>query len=455
MEAQSTASRHRDLISMSHVCKPWREAVISYPLLWNAVYYESEMTTRMCLERSKTLPLTVTLSNFGQWSNNTLRLVGSRASRFEKLHLEGSVPHNLSLIFLSLTPDEGSLLLRELGLFGTQPLGILSTYEHLRSPILSEDIPTLHKLALSSFPLVPQMSVLRHLTELSLKDPGAGSTNSLLDLLANNPSLQRVGIAGPLSNQNSPRGDLSISLPHLRSFQISMCSAVDILRCLHLPRSEHLRIDIQTSFGAAYLPGAYQPYSVIQLFRDLELHQVRLDTHPRFNLEIHNSVVGITAGFGELPPRTAEVLGPLTVQFIKYLRFWEDRELQNWHPPSFSAPLHRMVRLETLALDCSAASLDDILFVLIIGETTCPALRTLIIVLPEDEPTAIRKDTVLKTVSARASRGNAIWRLRIVVPSEEHVPLYSGIFDPFVQEIETVAVQLEQEGSEHWLVWED
>lgn len=206
MEAQSTTSRHRDLISMSHVCKPWREAVISYPLLWNAVYYESEMTTRMCLERSKTLPLTVTLSNFGQWSNNTLRLVGSHASRFENLYLEGSVSSDLWCIFVSLTPSEGPLPLRELILSGFQPLGTLLTHEDFRSPILSKDIPTLHKLHLLSFPLTPQMTVLRHLTEIVLEDPGPSSANSLLDLRANNPSIQKVDITGPLEIRIHPGG---------------------------------------------------------------------------------------------------------------------------------------------------------------------------------------------------------------------------------------------------------
>ena len=144
------------------------------------------------------------------------------------------------------------------------------------------------------------MSVLRHLNELFLKDPEIASTNSLLDLLANNPGLQRVDIAGPLHNQNPPRGDLNIALPHLRSFQIYVCSAVDILRCLHLPRSEHLRIDVQSSFGAGRLPGAYLLYSVVQLARDLEFHEVNLDIHPKFVLDIHDSDGGIIAEFGEL-----------------------------------------------------------------------------------------------------------------------------------------------------------
>ena len=85
MEAQSTT--YRTLISMFRVCKSRREAVISYPPLWNTIYSDGEMATRTRLERSKTLPLTVNLVNFSKWSTETLRLLGSHASRFEKLYL--------------------------------------------------------------------------------------------------------------------------------------------------------------------------------------------------------------------------------------------------------------------------------------------------------------------------------------------------------------------------------
>lgn len=416
------------------------------------------MTARLCLERSKPLPLIVTLSNFGQWSAETRWLLGTHTSRFKRLHLEGSVLYDLVQTFSILTPGEGPLLLRDLALIGSQLLGASGTlliHQYLHSPILSKDIPTLHNLRLFSFPLVPQMSVLRHLTELDLEDFGPASANTLLDVLANNPSLQKVDIVGPLYNLDSPREDLSIALPHLRSFQVCMCDAVDILRCLHIPRSEHLRVGIQSSFEVGDLPRAYQPYSVIHLAREFEFHEIRVDIDPNFHLEVHDSERGIEAGFGELPPSTEEVLGPSTVQFIKYLRFWDHREDHSSYPPGFWDPFRRMEGLETLALDCYPTALDDILFILDLGATVCRALRTLIVILPESDPATTWQDTILDTVRMRAGRGNAIWRLRVIVSSEEHIPLYSGIFDPFVQEIEIVAPAVGWEARERLLDWED
>jgi hypothetical protein len=354
-----------------------------------------------------------------------------------------------------LTPGSDPLLLRELSLICKEPLGALFGNEYLRSPILSEDIPTLHKLKLYSFPLIPQLSVLRHLTTLDLYDPGP-TANTLLNILANNTNLQKIGITGLLENQESPRGDLSITLPHLRNFQFYRCGAVDILRCLHLPRSDPFEIYIQLSFEGVHLPEAYQPYSSIQLTCDLKFHSIYLNVDSGFDLRVYDgSMGGLTTEFGELPPNTAEVLGPLTVQFIKYLRFWEDLLHQTFHPLRLLDPFHHMERLETLSLDYLPTSLEVIFFILDVEVIACPLLRTLMVELPEGEPAVMGKDPLLKAMCGRVSHGNVIWRLCVIVLSEEQVPLYSSIFDPFVQGIEVVVRQPELEDRGCWLVWGD
>lgn len=114
-----------------------------------------------------------------------------------------------------------------------------------------------------------------------------------------------------------------------------------------------------------------------------------------------------------------------------------------------------MERLEKLALGCSSTSLGDI-FTLVGGRVACPALRTLIVILPGNDPAPMWRDALSGTVRARVSRGSAIWRLRVILPSEEQIPLYSGVFDPFVQEIEIAAPHIGAwEDREHWLVWEN
>ena len=441
-----------NLISMSHVCKSWREAVISYPFLWDSIHDENEMVTRMCLERSKSLPLSVSLSNFDRWSSNTKRMVGSHAGRFEELSLSGSLLCGLSEIFTNLMPGEHPIL-RELILRGDCGINSKSWVVRmvLDSPIISNDIPTLHRIVLSSFPLTPQLSTLRHLTDVRLTDPGP-TANAVLDLLANNPGLQQVALSGPLENQNSPRGDQSITLPYLRKICVSRCAATDILRCLHLPRLEPLVIEIDASFNEAPLPRAYRPYSVIQLAWDFGFCELYVETSPKFRIDISFDSSGwVTAKLGELPPKSVEVLGLSTVQFITHFHFREGPERLDMHPPELSDPFGYMERLETLVLDCLSASLNQILLILNLN-TVCPLLHTLIVLLPEDEPAGEWCDVLLGVVRSRADDGKAIRRLRIVVWFEECIPAYSNAFGSFVQEVE-VLNEVGDGGS--WMVWED
>ncbi|KAF9784592.1 hypothetical protein BJ322DRAFT_853339 [Thelephora terrestris] len=449
----------RDLISMSHVCKSWREAVISYPLLWNAILGESEMVTRMCLERSKTLPLrTVSLIDFDRWSNSTMQLLGSHATRFEILNLDDTlpIPDDPSKILTDLIPGEGSIL-RELSLTGNERHNTTNfmAQNSLRSPIVFKDIPTLRKITLSSFPLIPQLSVLRHLTDFELDAPWSTPVSDLLDLLANNPHLEIVTITSSRDNGRTRRKDLSIALPHLRHLDVFDCETIDLLRCLHLPRLEGLKIEIRCSFdGATLLPEAYQPYSIIQLARDLGFSDICLHTSPKFYLQLGVYLGELIADFGELPPKTAEVLGPSTVRLIKHLRLWEARGRLDYGTPKFDDALHHMERLETLALDYLPASLVEILSILN-DVVRCPLLRTLIVRFPEGVIPDAEEGSLVDVVRSRAEGGNSIRRLRVIVSSEEHVGTCSLTFGPFVQEVEILVCQPGERDGRPWLVWED
>ena len=177
------------------VCKSWREAVISYPLLWNTMANESELVTRMCLERSKSLPLTVSHSEFSGWSHGTKQLLGSHASHFETLILDGMLPCGLYEILTNLRPIKDPILC-ELSLWGIEEPNATSfaEYKSIPSPILSKDIPTLHKIFLSCFPLTPQLIAIRHLTNIEPVKLDPAPVSDVLDLLANNSYLEHVAI---------------------------------------------------------------------------------------------------------------------------------------------------------------------------------------------------------------------------------------------------------------------
>lgn len=258
------------------------------------------------------------------------------------------------------------------------------------------------------------MTLLRHPTEPDLKDPGAASANTLLDLLVNNTSLQRVDTAGPLDNQESHRGDLSIILPHLCEFLVFGCDAVDISAVFASPGRN---LSTSTPYPRLKESILWRLINRTPLFNSLgtsDSTKFHLCVDSEFNFKIYDdSQGGITAGFGELPPNTAEVLGPLTVQFIKHLHFWEDKVYRRWHPLEYIDPLHRMERMETLALDCLPAGFEAFFLVLGMNTVVCPLLRTLIVGLPEGEPAVAWKDLVFKFAQTRASRDSAIKRFEL------------------------------------------
>ena len=448
--------QHRNVISMSRVCKSWREAVISYPLLWNTIYDDSETVTRMCLERSGSSPLTLVLSDFDTWSSNTRRLVGTHAGRFETLSLIGSQPCGLQEISKSLSSC-GKPLLRELTLWSAASFdhARFGLYESLLSPTLATETPNLRKIHFSSFPLIPQPCALRHLTNAELFGLGATFTNAVLDLLANNPRLERVAI-GNMDGEDewSHREDQSITLPHLRHFLIYRCEAIDILRCLHFPCSESLQIDIQDSFKKSRFPAIYQQYSVFQFGSDLRFYQVHIGGDPEFHVKLHDWSLGeVVAKFGELPPKNAEILGPSTIEFIKHLHFREVQGHSVIYHFSPSEAFSHLGRLETLTLDCFTASLEKI-FPVLANVTRCPLLHTLIVRLPEGEAVGRWNASLFDVVMARKDRGHAVQRLRVVVPSE-HVTACSGLFGLFVEEVEILVRELGKDDGESWLIWGD
>jgi hypothetical protein len=53
--------RDRDVIALTHVCQAWREVFISRASLWTNLDYEDEDKTRAYFERSKSLPINLSL----------------------------------------------------------------------------------------------------------------------------------------------------------------------------------------------------------------------------------------------------------------------------------------------------------------------------------------------------------------------------------------------------------
>ena len=139
--------------------------------------------------------------------------------------------------------------------------------------------------------------------------------------------------------------------------------------------------------------------------------------------------------FSELPllPLT-HVREFLPARRAKYLRFCEEQAHLSRHPLEFFNALYPMDRLETLALDCLPVSLEGI-FSILDNVAFCPLFRTLIVRLPRGVAADAEEGSLLNAIRRRADSGGTIRKLRAIVSPKEHIPMYSQIFKPFLQEV--------------------
>jgi hypothetical protein len=122
------------LIALTHVCRGWREQLISCSSLWSSLDCASVDRTRVYLERSKTSPLDICLGE-------------GRAPFLQDAFLL-TVPHRDRLKSLSITASSNDLV------------ELTKHFLHCRAPLLE-------KLRIHSYLWIPQLSKLPYSTETS------------------------------------------------------------------------------------------------------------------------------------------------------------------------------------------------------------------------------------------------------------------------------------------------
>ena len=156
------------IVPLTHVCRYWRDSIISTPDNWTLVSNQREGLGILSLERAKAAPLTVHL--------NLVKLVSTRNPPF----LDHLLSHAEYIIFLSVS---GFSTIEEL----TQALpNFPKSMPNLQSLILANDdhadwtqpidpfdfspVHALRNLSLRYVPLYPSFLSLRTLTEFTLVD---------------------------------------------------------------------------------------------------------------------------------------------------------------------------------------------------------------------------------------------------------------------------------------------
>lgn len=311
---EDASTENTDLISVTHVCRHWRDIALHAPILWTRIALKHPEGVRTFLDRSKALPLRVSLST------EKLPIVATVRSLTAEIHrtrvLRVSIPPSLALDvvtqkLLQATPKLEELFLERLQLppgarRPTVALPEVTPMEFDGAPLLSSLI--LRGMRLPYLPKGPCA-----LTNICLE--GALPTLFvLLDLLERSPSLENLRIHGPF-NEDLNEDPRLVPLAHLKTLDIYSFPAAGIaalLPSLELPAQTNVTLNATLDFGddfsevmPAYTSAAPLPMGCLQGSKRLQLvwthHELTLQAY-RGAEEFHTPALQITAIFLEPRP---------------------------------------------------------------------------------------------------------------------------------------------------------
>ncbi|KAF9777649.1 hypothetical protein BJ322DRAFT_1095925 [Thelephora terrestris] len=180
------------IVPLTHVCRYWRESIISAPVNWTLISDQDEDMAATCLQRAKAAPLKITLHMplvsslhdvFAPYFRNVRTLSIHSISSIEEFAdtfpaFPRSMPNLRSLVLGQLL-DEDGFQIGSNSIFSVDPFGPF--------------IPPLEHLLLRDIPLYPSLRGLKTLTEIYIEYCELDfHLNTLLDFLEANHSLERV-----------------------------------------------------------------------------------------------------------------------------------------------------------------------------------------------------------------------------------------------------------------------
>lgn len=243
------------LMAMSQVCHYWREILISNPESWCFVRSKYLDLVPLFLERSGSYPLEADLID--PWLSYAVRHISPHANRLAILrcHVE-----ELDIVSLrTLSPLRHSPNLHTL-IVSTGALTDELAPELIEMPFVSGNMPNLRTLRLIPFPVTPQFVQFNHLIDLRLEDISSSLT-AVLDLLAANPSLEKVRLTGNFENTEDSRTAESIVLGCLQFLSVEQCVPREFLEKVTFPPKA--RIYIRYNIASRFIPSAFDlPQSV-------------------------------------------------------------------------------------------------------------------------------------------------------------------------------------------------
>jgi hypothetical protein len=410
--------RDRDLIALTHVCRTWREVFISRSSLWIDLDCEDRDKTHVYLERSKPLPVNLSLRihAFPPPCHPFFKVVPHSIGRLKSLSIKGD------LGFLEGIADHLSHpapVLEELSIRGNYDDG--PRHNPVLTPALfNGDLSSLRKMKLDSVRTELLWRNMVNLTSVMLAHVSWGddSVKQLLDFFESAPHLREVVLLGtPTSGGQSGR---LVPLACLEMMKITGGgSASPLLDSVLTPVGADLKIEVDLPNP----PNKDHPPRFLDNLRNLanltniHLHiDEHIDGHLRMWVRFSGpngqvEMISTSSWFGDTG-FVLESLDLFDTSKVEQLRIDFYDFLSGDLPYRVLLP---MKHLRTLTLYCCDS---PHLFIYALhpamsssGTVICPNLEKLDIVLDGE---TFEMTSVIGVAAARASRGTKLKSARII-----------------------------------------
>ena len=237
----------QDLITLTHVCRGWRDTFISRSSLWTQLDFMNVDKTRTYIQRSKSSPLELHLERDedNTYRDDAFSLVTPHIHRIKSLTIYADALPDALRYFNCRAP-----LLEELDIDLTSPRAPV-----LNSALFGGDLSSLRALSLTRVVTNLPWKNLTNLTTFNLKScrPGRGFVTRLLDFFENAPLLRTIMLEDSIPKSSNAPSRRIVLLPHLKILAITAKPAHSVL-LNHLRIPPGASLVLKFSFGGERSP---------------------------------------------------------------------------------------------------------------------------------------------------------------------------------------------------------
>jgi len=393
-------SRDQDVITLTHVCRTWRDVFVSSPSLWTNLDCMDLDKTRVYIERSKSSIIDLSLhSDHTSFSDPSLEFIPRVAGRLKSLTIQGGSEHLQDISTYLSCPAP---LLEELSIYGGN-----SDDPELPPTFLNGDFSSLHTLRLEDIRTELPWRNMVNLTSFTLIYGSNTSISQFLEFFESAPHLRDVYIHAehPVTAVQYER---LVPMPCLTRMECSGFLNSNLFDHLLIPIGTHLkmRVDLPNP-----IEGAPPPKFIDNLKNLLDFTAIWLQTDmTRMLFSGPNGDVSMTP----LPFDTSSML--------KYLAYFDTSKterlvIQGGEPPIGTLLYQALLPMKGLRTLKLIRCEDPHTFVRVLhpsmsssGVVACPELEELVI----EHERMLDIKVVEGVAAARASSGAKLKVVRIL-----------------------------------------